>query len=260
MEENGWDIWFFVERRLFEQEGIRQQFEDANLTDFVVLFDAPQGEAVKMKFSLSMYATLEPAFDKYVRVYVFDADMFLCTESGSAFDVDWILDIGKDESLFNILAMTPCSHFRLQRPPYDLPARQAKARLRYHLENYLGRPLGRGYNRTLGGIYAWNPQRLREDFKEMVRELTPHVGNDETQLAIYRRKTGLGNLPLNRIWSKNHDIHLVGFHDVFMMTELPYFFEHVVLGTDGEKVSETGYDRDAFLEKWYDYIGINDQL
>ena len=152
--------------------------------------------------------------------------------------------------------MVPCSHFRLQRPPYNLPARRAQARLRYHLENYLGASLGRGYNRTLGGVYAWNPQRLREDFKEMVRVLTPNVGNDESQVAVYRRKMGRGNLPLNRIWKKNSGVELVGFYNAFMETELPYFFEHVVLGTGGGKVVEPGDDRDAFLTKWYQYIGV----
>ena len=259
LEDKEWDIYFFVERRLYEQPSIREQFEVANLTDSVVLFDAPQGEAIKMKFSLSMYATLHPIFDRYERVYKFDADMFLCTQDGVIFDVDKILDIGKDESLFNILAMTPSSHFRLQRPPYDLPARKAQARLRYHLEKYLGKSLGRGYRNTLGGVYAWNPQRLRDDFKDMVRVLTPDVGNDETQVAIYRRKTGFGNLSLNRIWGKESNFHLVGFHDVFMATELPYFLEHVVLGTDGEKVTEPGYNRHAFLDKWYECIGVNER-
>lgn len=250
IEEKG-DIYFHVERRLYEQPIVRSQFETANLTDSVILFDIPQGEATCRKTGVRLYTTLCPEFDTYERAYLVDADMFLCRqENAPRVDINRIHNIGEDESLLNLLSAAHTPYFRLQRPPYHLHKPEAEARLKQHLENYLGKPLKNGF-KCLSGIIAWNPQRLREDFKDMVRRLTPTVCNEENQYAIYRVKTNSGNTPLKHLW---HDLKLVGnFYDNFMKLNTPdHFFEHAVIDPE-----DPNFDKDAWIEKWYSHIGIH---
>ena len=252
MEKKG-DIYFHVERRLYERPSVRSQFETANLTDSVIFFDIPPSEATCRKTGVRLYTTICPEFDTYERAYLIDADMFLCCqENAPRVDINCIYDIGEDESLLNLLSAVHTPYFRLQRPPYHLPKTEAEAQLKVHLEKYLGATLKSGF-KCLSGIMAWNPQQLREDFKEMVRRLTPTVCNEENQYAIYRVKTDNGNTPLGHLW----DIKLVGnFYNNFMKdTTPPHFFEHTVIDPD-----EPEFDRVAWIEKWYSHIGIHRRL
>ena len=253
-----WDIYFFVERRLYEQPVVRSQFEAANVIDSVILFDTPQCKATKRKTGLRLYATVCREFDIYERAYLIDADMFLCRrENASIFEMDRIFNIGEDESLPNLYSANPVSHFRLQRPPYHLPKITAEARLKQHLENYLGTPLKKGF-KCLSGIIAWNPQQLREDFKDMVRKLTPTVCNEENQYAIYLVKTNSAIKPLDQVWlyPENAIPRFGNFYGNFMKPDTPdHFFEHVVIGSD-----EPNFDRAAWIEKWYSHIGIHRRL
>ena len=263
LDDNEWNIMFHVERQLYEQPSVREQFEIANMTDFVVTYDVLQGDATCRRTGVRLYATTEPAFERYTRVYLTDADMFLCRKPGAdVFSLDGIYDIGADESLVSIFSANPVSYFRLMRPPYDLPPSEAKFLLRTHLERYLGRRLDnvepsenmgthytKGY-KCLSGIMAWNPQQLRQSWKDMVDVLTPHVCNEENQWAIYTIKENDANYPLTHIW----DLKLFGnFYDNFMQPNTPdNFLEHVVIEEDDYQ-----FDKDAWISKWYSHIGVN---
>lgn len=276
IEKRG-DIYFHVERRLYDQPAVRLQFEKANLTESVILFDAPKGEATQKKLGLKLYATLHPAFDNYERVYHLDADTFLCRHpSAPPLDMNMIHDIGEDESLLNMMGGQRTPGIRIRRPRYDLPKPEGLARLRYHIENYLGEklratmpgsltkaeleyhiddedmPIIQGWS-YWGGIIVWNPQQLRQDFKKMVVQLTPNICCDETQFEIYRIKTETENKPLDHIW-KEKEITLNGnSYSKFMRPNSPqYFFEHhtVIDPNDPE------FDRDAWYQKWYSHIGL----
>lgn len=246
------NIYFHVERRLYEQSTVRSQFEIANLTDAVILFDVPQGDATYRKYGIKLYATLCPEFDNYERAYHIDADTFLCRrENASLIDVQRINNVGEDESLLNLFLIDPVPDFKLMPPPYfHMEREKAEALLKHHLEDYLGVPLTHGY-RCWGGIFAWNPQKLCEDFKEMVRRLTPTVCNDEMQFAIYSIKTNRINTRLGHLWE---NLKLVGnFYNNFMKnTTPPHFFEHAVIDPN-----EPEFDKAAWIEKWYSHIGIH---
>ena len=73
--EKGWDIWFFVDVRLWVPE-VKQMFEKANLTDFVLLYDYPKGRVIRHNMGLDLYATTGPYFQSYYRCYMVDTDMF----------------------------------------------------------------------------------------------------------------------------------------------------------------------------------------
>lgn len=251
--EQGWNIYFFVERRLYEQPAIWQQFRKANMTDDVILFDAIPGEARHFKYGLKLYATLHPAFDKYKRAYLLDADMFLASKNVDIpFNVKHMLDIGKDESLLNLLSAIRKSRFRYMRHNYDLPGEAGKAKMKKHLTAYLGREITHGFA-CLGGIIAWNPTQLRQDFKEMVRTLTPDVSNDETQYAIYRVKQRYQryNKELSALW---HNLHLIGFLEQYLSNNLTHFLDHTVL-CYSEK-DDPGYDGEPFATAWRQWTGI----
>lgn len=250
--KKGYDIYFCVEKRLYRQRAIREQFEMANLTDSVILFDPLLSEATRRKVGLKLYAFLRPELNRYERVYLMDADMFLCRqENASLIDIDCIDNIGEDESLPNIFAAEPIDRFKLNRITCHSAHDKGVARLRNHLEGYLGASLTRGY-RCWGGMYTCNPASLRRDFRDMVRQLTADVCYDEYQYAIYCLKIGRMNTPLGKLWRKN-GLTLVGnFYKNFMKPDTPeHFFEHAIINPD-----EPEFEPQAWFEKWYSHIGI----
>lgn len=258
--ERKWNIYFFVENRLYEQPSVREQFEKANLTDFIILFDAVPGDAVRNKFGLKLYATLHPAFDNFKRAYMSDADTFLASKFSKIVDVDGILYIGEDESLFNILSATQTDKFEIMRSNYYLNEKDTQELVYKHIKTILGIDLDKSHGfRGLGGILAWNPTLLRDDFKEMVRSVTPHVSHDETQYAIYRIMVGDYNEDLSACWENK--LEWVGFMPHYLDNPYTYFLEHVVLEAgEREQGYEESYNAEPYGSLWRKWSGLEKRL
>ena len=96
---------FMSRTRCNQIPAVRQQFEAAHLTDFVVSFPMPpQGNVVRHKLGFKLYAMVEDAFANYERAYLWDTDNFLSRSPGAdTLDTDRLLNIGDDETLVNPL-------------------------------------------------------------------------------------------------------------------------------------------------------------
>ena len=230
--EKGWDIWFFVDRRLWAKTVVKEQFEKAHLEDFVLLFDVPKGRAIRHTLGSKLYAATSPYFQSYYRCYMADTDMFpSIRDPQNIIKTERLLDIGEDESLF---MNDRYSYFEQQRRNiwrelYEMDIEEEEARLIYdsYVEKYLGY-IPTGYWACPGQIYAWNPQKLRQDFKDMVIELTPNISDDEEQFGFYMAKTGARPAELRHIW--HIPIYYGGRTDYFR--DDPHYFDHVWLDRD----------------------------
>ena len=231
MIKNGWDIWFFVDRELWVSE-VQQMFEKANLTDFVLLYDVPHGRAIRHRMGSDLYATTEPYFQSYYRVYMADTDLFPSTrDPQNIIKTEQILNIGEDESVFKShnYSYDPTGYRKIAREKYETDIEE-EARPIYvsFVEKYLGyKPTGRWG--VAGQLFAWNPQQLREDFKEMVIELTPDISDDEEQYGFYLEKTGLRPDELHKLW----DIPIYYQRADYFRKEVHYF-DHIWLGRSQE--------------------------
>lgn len=269
--EKGWDIFFLVDRELWENAAVREQFQTANLTDFVILFDMLPGRVIRHKLGAKLYATTVPAFRWYYRCYLWDTDNFVSIrDPNHILETDNLLDIGADESLVNTLFYNgphprtrPVWREKYEKDTdeYSLPIYDS------YLEAYLGYVPDSGFG-VSGQLYVWNAKLLRQDFKDMVLELTPNISDDEDQYAAYLQKTGVRPMPLQDIWY----IPMYFESDRYFQND-PYYFDHVWLNrneadgqawmeqcTKGEVDGITAYNDPAFKDIWIENIGLNRRL
>ena len=272
--EKGWDIFFLVDTQLWEFQSVIDQFEKANLMDFVLLFDVPKGRAIRHKLGAKLYAATVPYFQAYHRCYLVDTDMFVSIrDRNQILPTDRLMDIGRDESLF--MTHRYCNRLtsrRIAPQKYEFQT-EAEARPIYdsYVEKYLGHPQT-VYWQVSGQLFAWNPRRLREDFKDMILELTPNISDDEEQYGLYLKKTGLHPQELGKLW--NVPIH----HDrKGYFSDEPYYFDHIwlegnaqddenwtALKKEGvhtrEKDPLLSYDAPDIKHIWRENIGLNTRL
>lgn len=272
--ENGWDIWFFVHRKLWVQE-VKEVFIKANLTDFVLLYDAPEGRVIRHNMGLDLYATTEPAFENYYRVYMVDTDMFASIrDQENIIATEQFLDIGKDESLFmtNRYNYDPDGHRNIARQKYEFETEEeARPIYNAYVKEYLGY-IPKGMWTVSGQLFAWNPQQLRQDFKDMVIQLTPNISDDEEQYGFYLEKTGLRPQELGKLW----DVPIHYNREDYFSDE-PHYFDHIWLPPNAEdekkryKWKKEGVlqrEQDALLSYdapdiktiWTQNIGLNRRL
>ena len=271
MIDKGWDIWFLVDNKLWEDMSVRDAFEMANLTEFVLLFDVPEGRVIRHKLGAKLYATTVPYFENYYRCYLWDTDNFVSVRDvNNKLPVDILLDIGKDERLF----MTHRYSYDPDRPQRNIAKQkyetddEAEARLIYNpfVKKYLDY-LPPGRTSVSGQVYAWNPQRLRPDFKDMVEELTPNISDDEEQYGLYLHKTGLTPELLADIWG----IPIYFNREDFFRND-DYYFDHIWIDRfsdplDGDRwqskssIQEVepigGYDNPEIKKIWRHNIGLH---
>ena len=132
------------------------------------------------------------------------------------------------------------------------------------LRGYLGDKTPQYYS-VSGQLMAWNPQKLRQDFKDMVIQLTPDIADDEDQYGFYVTKTGIRpQWDLNQLW---HIPMYFSREDYF--TNAPHYFDHVWLKRGVEDDHEwftfsasrefhgiSAYDDPAISEIWKENIGL----
>ena len=267
--KKGWDIWFFVDVRLWVP-AVQQMFEKANLTDFVLLYDYPKGRVIRHNMGLDLYATTEPYFQSYYRCYMVDTDMFpSIRDPQNIIKTERFLNIGNDESLFMTYRYNYSEGLRnIARQKYEMETEE-EARPIYNsfVEKYLGYTPAGNWAVT-GQIFVWNPQELRQDFKDMVIELTPNISDDEEQLGFYFEKTGLRPEKLHDIW----DIPIYYKRDDYFREDMHYF-DHVWLDRDeedwkrwhrrvdeGEVAAISGYEVPEIKSIWADNMGLHRRL
>lgn len=267
--EKGWDIFFLLDRELWDMQAVRDQFETANLTDFVVLFDMLPGRVIRHKLGAKFYATTVPDFRWYYRCYLWDTDNFVSIrDPNNILETERLLDIGGDESLVNTLFYSgprprdrPIwrEKYEEDTDEYALPIYDS------YLKAYLGYVPDTGYG-VSGQMYVWNAKLLRQDFKDMVLELTPNISDDEDQYAAYLQKTGVKPMPLQDLWQIPMYFESKNYYD-----DDPHYFDHVWLQrndadievwneicTTEEMKGLTAYD--TFSDIWVENIGLNRRL
>ena len=271
--EKGFDIFFLLDTELWKDASVRSQFQKANLTDFVVLFDVPKGRAVRHKLGAKLYATTVPEFRWYYRCYLWDTDNFVSIRNpDDRLPTDRLLQITglppfDDETIINTLFWN--EHPERTRPvwreKYESDTEEySRPIYDSFLEAYLGYPPEKAWG-VSGQLFAWNAKLLRQDFKDMVLELTPNIADDEDQYGAYLEKTGLRPMPLQDIW----EIPMYFNRDDYF-EEDPYYFDHVWLKrnhaddkawhekcTTGEVASVTAYNDPDIVEIWTENIGIH---
>ena len=132
-----------------------------------------------------------------------------------------------------------------------------------YVKEYLGyEPIGRWG--VPGQIFVWNPQQLRQDFKDIVLKLTPNISDDEEQYGFYLEKTGLRPVKLVDLW--NIPIHYA--RDDYFRDD-PHYFDHIWLAIDydtwnggSSKAANPipDYESPDIKPIWTQNIGINRRL
>ena len=223
-----WDIFFFLDRELWKDDSVRDQFCKANLIDSIVFFDMLPGRAVRHKLGAKLYAVTARDFEKYYRCYLWDTDNFVSIrDPNNKLPTDKLLDIGEDESLVNTMFFNgPHERTRdVWREKYEEDTEEySKPIYDSYLEKYLGYPPDKAWG-VSGQVFVWNPQEVRKDFKDMVIELTPNVADDEDQYGAYIEKTGnFPSQPLDEIWEVP-----IYFEVEKYFWDNPYYFDHIWL-------------------------------
>lgn len=272
--EKEWDIYFLVDRKLWNDEVVIQAFRDANMYEFVLPFDVPEGRAIRHKLGAKLYAATVPYFQAYHRCYLVDTDMFISIrDRNKILQTDRLMDIGRDESLF--MTHSYCNRLtsrRIAPKKYEFET-EAEARPIYdsYVEKYLGHPQT-VYWQVSGQLFAWNPRQLRQDFKDMVLELTPNISDDEEQYGLYLQKTGSHPQELGELW----DVPIHHDREGYFSDE-PYYFDHIwlegnaqdeenwtALKKEGvhtrEKDPLLSYDAPDIKHIWRENIGLNQRL
>lgn len=272
--EKGWDIYFLVDRKLWCKKTVRDTFERAHLRDFVVLFDVPQGRAIRHKLGTKLYAATVPYFQSYHRCYLVDTDMFVSIrDPKQILPTDRLTDIGRDESLFMTYSYGNwLTRRRIALEKYEVETKEeAQPIYDSYVEKYLGHPSKLDWT-VSGQLFAWNPRRLRQDFKDMVLELTPNISDDEPQYGLYLEKTGFRPQQLRKLW--RIPIHYKR-EDYF--SDEPRYFDHIWLSpnTEDEKKRNEwkkegiltreqdalrSYDAPDIKDIWRENIGLNKRL
>ena len=105
-------------------------------------------------------------------------------------DVNRLLNIGEDESLVIPLfwAVPDPADKKgrgVWREKYELEISDDEAKELWDgfVNDYLGY-VPENYHGVSGQLMAWNPRLLRQDFKDMVLELTPNLSDDEDQYSL----------------------------------------------------------------------------
>ena len=270
--DNGWDIYFLLDRELWKYPEVQAQFEAANLTDFIVFFDMLPGRATRHKLGAKLYAITIPDFTQYNRCYLWDVDNFVSIrDPQDRLPTDRLIDIGEDESLVNTMFFNgPHERTRAvwqekyeedteeySRPIYD-----------HYLEAYLGHAPEKAWG-VSGQVFVWNPQQIRQDFKDMIIELTPNIADDEDQYGAYVEKTGASPTEsLNDIWEIP-----IYFEVEQYFSDDPYYFDHIWLKReeddydswfancdDGEVGAVQAYNDPKIVDIWTENIGIHRRL
>ena len=269
--EQGWDIFFLLDRELWKHESVRAQFEKANLTDFIIFFDMLPGRVTRHKLGAKLYAITAEEFRWYYRCYLWDTDNFISIrDPNNILQTDRLLDIGADESLVNTLFWN--SHHERTRPvwreKYEKDTEEySRPIYDSFLEAYLGYVPTQAWGIS-GQLYAWNPKLVRQDFKDMVIELTPNISDDEDQYGAYLEKTGVRPMPLQDIW-----FIPMYFEKKDYFRDDPHYFDHVWLkrGKEDdemwfEKSSKTevdgvsAYNDPEIVDVWTENIGLHRRL
>ena len=268
--EKGWDVWFFVDKRLWVPE-VKEMFEKANLTDFVVLYAPPEGRVIRHDMGLDLYATTEPMFENYHRCYMVDTDLFpSIRHRKNILKTERLLNIGEDESIFMTYnyGYDPHGHRNIARQKYEFETEEeARPIYNSYVEKYLGYvPKGRWG--VSGQMFVWNPQRLRQDFRDMVLELTPNISDDEEQYGVYLEKTGVVPEKLRQLWRIP-----IYYNREDYFTDEPHYFDHIWLerseedweiwrkNPEGQEVPTIlGYEDPQIKPIWTDNIGLNRRL
>lgn len=268
--ENRWDIYFLVDRKLWVPEVVAM-FEKAEFTDFVLFFDVPEGRVIRHKLGTKLYASTVPYFQNFYRCYMVDTDMFPSIRNPeNIIKTKPLMDIGEDETLFMTYRYSEerDRHRKIARQKYETDIEE-KARPIWdsYVKEYLGYVPNKERGVT-GQLFAWNPQQLRQDFKDMVIQLTPNISDDEFQYVYYLEKTGLRPQKLADIWGI--PIHYAR-EDYF--DEHPQYFDHIWLkqneqdmetwgkhATQGELPPMNAYEDPDIKNIWRKNIGLYKRL
>lgn len=268
----GWDIFFFLDRELWKDESVREQFYKANLTESIIFFDMLPGRAVRHKLGAKLYAVTAPDFSNYYRCYLWDTDNFVSTrDAADLLMTERLIDIGEDESLVNTMFYNgPHERTRtIWREKYEEDTDEYSLPIYDHyLEKYLGYPPTKAWG-VSGQVFCWNPQQVRQDFKDMVIELSPNIADDEDQYGAYLEKTGnFPSRPLVETW----EVPIYFTIDNYFFDD-PHYFDHIWLKREDDDYDswfancdkrEVGavqaYNDPKIVDIWTHNIGINRRL
>lgn len=268
--ERGWDIKFLVERNLYAHESVRSQFEKANITDLVVLFDIlPFTDTVTRRLGNKVQALLEPTFDKYERAYLWDTDNFISIrDRNNRLDVTRLLDIGEDNDILKVYDYSTMPSTQMHWDVYGDDSETSKERMYGHLTDYLGYRPEKIYGGVTGCLQAWNPIEIGEASKDMVRTLIPKIACDEVAYSCLLQKTGRLPTKLKDCW----DIPLCNHRPDYFRDE-PHYFDHIWLDrneqdweiwhaqTSKQQVDPiSAYNDPDIAEIWRQNIGLNERL
>ena len=273
--QDGWDVWFLVERELWQDKLCRMMFERAKLRNRVLLFDSPKGLAQTHQLGKKFYATTLPYFQNYNRCLLADTDLFASRiEDAKLIDMALFKNMGKDqgEMLTNSWhRRTLAKEWRYATQKYlDITDKEAHQRYQCLIRNYLGYGCDKYYSVT-DMLYTFCPQRLNDDFKDNVRLLTKDICDDEDQYGLYLMKTGRKPDKLHKL--RQGKVPLC-FRREDYFAGYDQYLDHIWLDRDPDKGSEekkawykdvekrqvqpiSAYDDPEIADIWRNNIGLH---
>ena len=276
--QDGWDVWFLVERQLWQDRQCQGMFHKANLADRVLLFNCQQGLAQTHQLGKKFYATTVAYFQNYNRCILADTDLFASrTPEAELIDMNLFKNMGKDESEILTNSWNKrklAKEWRYAAQKYlGVSDQEAHERYQGIIKNYLGYGCQKFYSVT-GMLYTFCPQALNDAFKDNIRLLTPDICDDEDQYGLYLMKTGRQPDKLHKLRQGNVPLC---FRREDYFAGYDQYLDHIWLDRDPDRQSEekkawyrdvetrevepiSAYDDPEIADVWRNNIGLHRRL
>ena len=227
-------LFFYIERQLWEPTIL--QLKQSGIPDerFIQWTAPPRVPEWKGQFfAQKLYTILDTFFDTYDTVIMSEGDIFLSTATTEQFDISKLL--GRTErKKYATYGMTE----GLERSPrygiyYGLPDEEAFELWKSLVSEHLGLRTQK-VHRSDGGLNAWCPKELKNEFKAFIRQYAPYFGSEEDVNSLYVQYTGDRLEDLSKRW----DITMV--RTTPELTDYAQKHNHFFIHTRPYRMPDTG--------------------
>ena len=187
-------LFFYIERQLWEPTIL--QLKQSGIPDerFIQWTAPPRVPEWKGQFfAQKLYTILDPFFDNYDTIIMSDSDIFLSTATENQFDMSKLFG-RTDKRKYATYGMEKELRGGTGRTPrhalyYGLPDEKSFELWKSLVFEHLGLKTEK-VHRSDGGLNAWCPKELKNEFKTFIHKYAKYFGSEEDVNSLYVQYTG----------------------------------------------------------------------
>ena len=151
-------------------------------------------------FAQKLFTVLDPFFDTYGTVAMFEGDTYLGTAIQDRFDISNLFGKHKDPTNYATGGMREIYRGPRHSLYYGIKSREKSFKLWKSLvKKYLDLDIDE-VHRSDGGFNAWVPRQLKSKFKNFVKKYAKYFGSEEDLNSLYVQWSGEPMEDVEEIW------------------------------------------------------------